>query len=502
MIRPLVDQTVCVSGSISIPSSVSLVESYAGNITYQWSLSATPVTVPVSANGNYSTGITQTFTNITGATAANYLVDSARMGAPTTAGNPKKGSSTFYRLTAGQTGNACRNTDDVAIYVAPNSQYTLPSNTICAGTVTTTVVGTLVSGTSGAAKTYWQRSSDGGSSWTTITANLDAAAYSVTYSTFTTPTLTLSASPASINGFKYRIVTTNSFGETFTSTSSVISSVIGSSTNKPQGIWSVRKLNSSYTGNAMLIRRSSDNTTLNIGFTASGDLDTAAIKTFVGNNNAFVVTWYDQSGFNNHVTQSSHSAGANVAIVLSGSLVTQGTKPALYMKDQNMAGTVFTASEMSTYMVGNLTNLTGYNGYFYNRTTAGYSFTIINDANGSPWRSTLVRYSASVDSSWPESLHGSSYRFSSISTGRLIETWNFSGSRAASEYALNGANTTITGPNAGWSGTSGRYRVGPSGYNGGNASGVLYFQEFIVYDRKQTSAIAIQDNLDQYFEVY
>jgi alpha-tubulin suppressor-like RCC1 family protein len=100
IIKPLIDQTVCVGGAISIPSSVTLVDSYAGNITYQWSLSATPVTVPVSANGNYSTGITQTFTNITGATAANYLVDSARMGAPTTAGNPKKGSSTFYRLTA------------------------------------------------------------------------------------------------------------------------------------------------------------------------------------------------------------------------------------------------------------------------------------------------------------------------------------------------------------------------------------------------------------------
>ena len=238
-------------------------ESYAGNITYQWSLSATPVTVPVSTNGNYTTGITQTFTNITGATGTTLLVDSARIGAPITAGNPKTGSSTFYRLTAGQTGNACVNTDDVAVYVAPNTQYTLPSNTICAGTVTTTIVGTLVSGTFGAARTFWQRSTDGGSTWANITANLDAAAYSVTYSTFTTPTLTLSASPASINGFRYRIVTTNSFGETLTSTSSVISSVISNTTNRPQGIWSVRKLNSSYTGNAMLIRRSSDNTTLN-----------------------------------------------------------------------------------------------------------------------------------------------------------------------------------------------------------------------------------------------
>ena len=166
-----------------------------------------------------------------------------------------------------------------------------------------------------------------------------------------------------------------------------------------------------------------------------------------------------------------------------------------------MIGTVFTASEMSTYMVGNLTNLTGYNGYFYNRTTTGYSFTILNDANGQPWRSTLVRYSASVDSSWPESLHGSSYRFPSSPTGRVIESWNFSGSRAASEYALNGSNITIGAPVSGYAGTSNIYRVGPTSYTS-NAGGLVYLQEFIIYDRKQTSAIAIQDNLDQYFEVY
>jgi len=267
--------------------------------------------------------------------------------------------------------------------------------------------------------------------------------------------------------------------------------------------YSVRKLSKNYTGSAIQVIRTSDNAITDIGFNGF-DLDTTSLINFVGTgttNHGYVRTWYDQSGFNNHVTQSTHTAGANVAIVLSGSLVTQGTKPALYMNGQNMIGTVFTASEMSTYMVGNLTNLTGYNGYFYNRTTTGYSFTILNDANGQPWRSTLVRYSASVDSSWPESFHGSSYRFPSSPTGRVIESWNFSGSRAASEYALNGSNVTIGGAASGFAGTSNIYRVGPTSYTS-NASGLVYFQEFIIYDRKQTSAIAIQDNLDQYFEVY
>jgi len=266
--------------------------------------------------------------------------------------------------------------------------------------------------------------------------------------------------------------------------------------------YSIRKLSKNYTGSAIQVIRSSDNAIADIGFNGF-DLDTTSLLNFVGRgttNHGYVRTWYDQSGFNNHVTQSSHSTSTYVAIVLSGSLVTQGTKPALYMNSQNMIGTVFTASEFSTYMVGNI-NGSCYTGYFYNRTTTGYSFTFINDVCNTEWRSALVRYSASVDSSWPESLHGSSYRYPAGFTGRLIETWNFSGSRATSDFALNGSNVTIGGANSGWAGTSGIYRVGPTGYGGG-VSGQVYFQEFIIYDRKQISAIAIQDNLDQYFEVY
>jgi hypothetical protein len=60
--------------------------------------------------------------------------------------------------------------------------------------------------------------------------------------------------------------------------------------------YSLRKLRTAYTGNAIRVRRSNDNTEQDIGFTASGDLDTASLKTFVGANNGFVTTWYDQSG--------------------------------------------------------------------------------------------------------------------------------------------------------------------------------------------------------------
>jgi len=68
----------------------------------------------------------------------------------------------------------------------------------------------------------------------------------------------------------------------------------------PAALFSVRKMNSGYNGMAMLVRRKSDNAIKHIGFTAGGDLDTVALKNFVGTSAAdsgFVQVWYNQSGY-------------------------------------------------------------------------------------------------------------------------------------------------------------------------------------------------------------
>ena len=67
--------------------------------------------------------------------------------------------------------------------------------------------------------------------------------------------------------------------------------------------YSLRKLRTAYTGSAIRVRRSSDNTETDIGF-VSNQLDTAAITTFVGAGNGFVTTWYDQSGNGYNLIQS------------------------------------------------------------------------------------------------------------------------------------------------------------------------------------------------------
>lgn len=97
--------------------------------------------------------------------------------------------------------------------------------------------------------------------------------------------------------------------------------------------YSLRKLRVGYTGNAIRVRRSSDNTEQNIGFTSAGILDTSALLTFCGAGDGFVTTWYDQSGNGNNVTQS--TAANQPQIVSSGSVITQGGKPSLLFDGLN-----------------------------------------------------------------------------------------------------------------------------------------------------------------------
>lgn len=92
------------------------------------------------------------------------------------------------------------------------------------------------------------------------------------------------------------------------------------------GISFSRRLFTSYTANkAFRVRRSSDSTELDIGFTAMGLTDTTALLTFCGGGDGFVVTAYDQLGGNNF---SQSTATLQPKIVSAGSVLTYNGAPA------------------------------------------------------------------------------------------------------------------------------------------------------------------------------
>ena len=90
-------------------------------------------------------------------------------------------------------------------------------------------------------------------------------------------------------------------------------------------VWSLKLENTAYAGgNCLAVRRSSDGVVQNFGFDANGDLNTAAILTFIGANTGFVTTFYGQKGGIN-LTQPS---GTNQpTIVTAGVLNTKNGRP-------------------------------------------------------------------------------------------------------------------------------------------------------------------------------
>ncbi|MFN8206637.1 MAG: hypothetical protein U0T82_04425 [Bacteroidales bacterium] len=94
-----------------------------------------------------------------------------------------------------------------------------------------------------------------------------------------------------------------------------------------QAAYSTRRVCSTYAGNAIRVRRSSDNAVQDIGFTAGGDLDQTALLSFVGASNGYVVTWYDQSGNGRDATQ--NTTARQPRIVNAGVVDVVNTRPAL-----------------------------------------------------------------------------------------------------------------------------------------------------------------------------
>lgn len=123
--------------------------------------------------------------------------------------------------------------------------------------------------------------------------------------------------------------------------------------------YSLRKLSSTYSGNAIRVRRSSDNAEQNIGFIGD-DLDTASLLSFVGANNGFVTTWYDQSGTNKDMSQI--TASNQPLIVESGVLITKNGKPTVKIVSNNHL-------TMSSGIGGSWTNFAFFAVYYKNNTT-------------------------------------------------------------------------------------------------------------------------------------
>jgi hypothetical protein len=89
--------------------------------------------------------------------------------------------------------------------------------------------------------------------------------------------------------------------------------------------YGLRRLSRFWTGAAIRVMRTSDNSELDIGFIGE-DLDVVTLLAFVGSGNGDIVIWYDQSGNGRHAVS---ITGSRPRIVSNGAIETQNGKPAI-----------------------------------------------------------------------------------------------------------------------------------------------------------------------------
>ena len=132
--------------------------------------------------------------------------------------------------------------------------------------------------------------------------------------------------------------------------------------------YSVRRLNGLYTGSAIQVERSSDNTTQDIGFTVDGDLDESALTTFCTGTTCKVRTWYDQSvtggtGSGNDAVQTTY--GYQPTIYTGGAIVKENGRVALIFSGANRFNiTAINLTQVGYFGVNNFSysSATGYFG--------------------------------------------------------------------------------------------------------------------------------------------
>jgi len=98
--------------------------------------------------------------------------------------------------------------------------------------------------------------------------------------------------------------------------------------------YSLRLLDTDYTGSAIRVRRASDNAEQDIGFDANGDLDTTALATFCSGTDGFVKVWYDQSGNGNDAEQTTTTNQPKIYDSSTG-VMTENENPALNFDGTN-----------------------------------------------------------------------------------------------------------------------------------------------------------------------
>ena len=251
--------------------------------------------------------------------------------------------------------------------------------------------------------------------------------------------------------------------------------------------YSLRLLNTDYTGDAIVVRRASDNTTQSIGF-VDGELDTDTLNTFCSGANGFITTWHDQSGNGNNLTQSTAAAQPKIYDSINGIIELNG-KPAIYTDgvDDQLESGVLSLSNPNTqfFAFKTLVNVTNeYVGGLFNGTNTAPS--LLGAFSGD----NLFLGQQGVDFT-PSVPHNQSQLLITAKSSTIGTDWALF--KNSSQITNSGENIGVT--------------VGNKIVLGNRNTLLLfsenYFQEYILYNSDETSnRTGIETNINNFYSIY
>ena len=231
--------------------------------------------------------------------------------------------------------------------------------------------------------------------------------------------------------------------------------------------YSLRLLDSTYSGNAIKVRRASDNTEQDIGF-VNNVLDTSSLESFCSGTDGFVTTWYDQSGNANNATQT--TASEQPKIVSSGSTILEGGKPIIQRQSSSSGMNILGITSLSS------------NAWIFNSIQVNNDSLYLSDNNTSPWTGFAQSGSTSSGINNGISAYVNGVLFSSYTRG---------------DYYSNLNTQSVFTTNINFSSMNENLKMGWSTYSMYNT------QEFVLYDSNQSSnRSGIETNINDFYSIY
>ena len=266
--------------------------------------------------------------------------------------------------------------------------------------------------------------------------------------------------------------------------------------------YSVRRLSSTYEGAIIEIRvDTAGQPVYDIGFDSNGDLDTADLLSKAGGNDAFVRTWYDQSGNGSDATQTTISNQPQ--IVNSGVLLKINTKPSLSFDGIKMFllnNSLAASSTQSVFYVKKGLNLASNSSLFGFPTTVSNTQIGIYYFNSPPYYYGFNTWAADC---WGYSNANSEFLSQTLEMALFK---NNNPSTSGVKLFINNNNKTLSqvlGTSVNRIMNNG-FRIGIGGTATNNENFDGYMQEIIIWsnDYSIINRTNIKNKINSYFSIY